>query len=577
MLGSKSQDESQSNLGLSKRSRDKFICAISDRSSGNVDIKDLLQSCVHKYLTNGGEICEKILHHVFLGTFSRYKNIDWVKDWALNSAEPWLLDEVGGLWSQVVCLIGVVAHCDTTFRHQLKKEWTEYRAPTSTKQTPSMDNAFEATFGTISLQRHFHAMNKHEGEAFLSILSRAGSPSMLSLLIDLGAEIDTRDGSSNPLGAAMVAGNMPTIRTLLEAGANGALALPHFIRLAAYGKEISDAEFKGRLELLLKNATPISPMSWRDPLSALIQSKRVMSSYPETPKMLLAQNVVEQGRLGAEYEKHSYEISYMYQAISQGLPHVVDALLGYGLQANSLIADQFCCGSREWEHRCDNHCVAVRSWLALAVEHGDASCVDVLVRHGADIIALDGVGISALQRANSNVSGRHNRVLAYFRSNSNPGGRRWFVTAEADVQTLAVLENAFNARFQGRENMKDYTLFRDQSAPSSSLGEDESSSFPRKFINMLLGKIMTSEQSRRLQFHLSWYKNDIPRFWPKPFHKALLVRFVYILSYAMIIIMAASAFIKWNRRIQIPSRTLLSAVALLMLAVVWGSSLMIDF
>lgn len=544
-----------------------------------MDTKNLVQSCVRRYLPNGGEITENLLFGVFLTApyYFYCDSIEWIKDWALSSAEPWLLDEVDRSWSLVVCLFGVVAHCDATFREQLKWELIEYRAPASTKQPSAMDNIFEATFGAVSLKTHFHALQPLERNSFLSFLARAGTPSMLSLFIDLGADINVEEVVMSPLGAAIIAGNMRMIRTLLDAGANGALALSGFVRRAEDKDYLSDAEFKGRLELLLKNANPSPSIFFEshDPLSILIQSKRVTSCYPEAPKMLLAQNVVDRECLGENPGRQRYLCSYMYQAIVHGLPHVVDALLEYGLQANSLIADPFQCSHHPRGKQCDNRCPKMLSWLTLAVEQGDAPCVDVLIRHGADMIAPDGTGISALQRANSNVSGRHNRDLAHFDSRVDRVTKR-FVTVEEDVQTLAVLEKAFNLRFQGRENIKDYTLPRDKSAPSSSPGDNKTPSFPRKLLNRFLRLVMSPEQSRRLQARLSYYKYDIKRLWVMPFHQALLVRFVYILSYAIIIVMEASAFINWNRRIQIPSRKFLFTVASLMLAVAWGSSWMSD-
>ena len=74
-----------------------------------------------------------------------------------------------------------------------------------------------------------------------------------------------------------------------------------------------------------------------------------------------------------------------------------------------------------------------------------------------------------------------------------------------------------------------------------------------------------------------WYSRyryyEIRNLWSLSFYEALLMRFFYVVSYVLLLAVGVLAIIRGDKRVRMPSRGILSAVALLLLAYIWGSSL----
>ena len=104
---------------------------------------------------------------------------------------------------------------------------------------------------------------------------------------------------------------------------------------------------------------------------------------------------------------------------------------------------------------------------------------------------------------------------------------------------------------------------------------------PNKFTSTLrndlakvLGIIFTPTEMKLLHDRLGNLWLGIRETWSLSFYEALLMRSTYVLSYTLLLVLEIIAFVKGHKRIHMPSRFLLSAIALLLLALVWGSSQM---
>ena len=469
--------------------------------------------------------------------------VDWIPDFLFSASEPWLVDDFSSLQ---ICYIGALAHVDGVFCGRLKKELASCYSPPSLHRTRSADHLFETVFGPASIESHFQTLTSFEMDSFLSCLCRTGSVAMIKLFIDLGVDVN---GCSfciyNMLGNAAAVVNMDIVNVLLEAGANGSLAISSFL---SRSDDLPDTLFRSLLDLLIENARPASFNDYDEPLLAVIRSSRALRSYPMAPKILLERGVFANEYFGELASGTWCYDSYMYQAISGGHSSVVDLLLRNGACADELISHSFDCEG-EWFESC--------TWLINAVMWGEASCTDVLIQYGADVTAFDGAGKSAIQLAKQNAIASHPRYLT--------GPLRFDIVAEKDAETLVVVERAFNLKFQGTMSIEDYLNSRKEITPQPPSRRDKFTSMLQNTFKKTLGIFLTPSQTELLLKHTR-------EIWSLPFHEALLMRSMYVLSYAILFAYELHAFIKGHKRIPMPSRLFLSALALLALAVTWGSS-----
>ena len=460
-----------------------------------------------------------------------------------------------------VCYIGTLALVDAVFCDRLKKELASYYSPPSLRRTLSIDHLFENVFGTASIESHFRTLTSHEMHSFLSFLCRTGSGAMIKLFIDLGVDINNREFATDMLGSAAAVGNMDVVNMLLEAGANSSLAISTFL---LDSKDLPDTLFKSLLELLVENARPTSFINYNDPLLALIDSSRALRSHPMAPEILLNRNVFTTGFFGEPPLETGYSHSYMYQAISGGHYSVVDVLLQNGARSDAQISHHFSVDENgEWLR---GSC----TWLTFAVMYGKASCTDVLIQHGSDVTALDGSGKSALQLARQNAMAPHPRLSqAIFKFDL-----KWeYVGAEQDAETLVVVERAFNLKLQGTRSIEDYIDRIKLIAPLPPSPREKPTSISPKTFDTALSIFLTPSQTELLLNYLKPLYRNTQKLWSLPFHEALLMRSIYVLSYAILFAHELFTFIIGCKRIPMPSRFFLSALALLALVFIWGNSL----
>ena len=516
-----------------------------------LDERNLLRNHVNSYLKHGGRFLTAqsgVFEHVFIR--SSLGRIDWFPDFLFNSSEPWLIDDFSSLQ---IRLIGILAHVDAVFHNRLKRELASYRTTASLGRTPFVDNLFETSFGTASIESHFRTLSQDQPYHFLSLLCRAGAIVMMKIFIAVGFDVNGGSWRTNLLGNAAATENIEVVCMLLEAGANGSLALKIFLDESEH---LSDALFRRLLGMLVGTAGPASFESIQDLLCNILKSRRALHLHPKAPEIPLNRKGFGGGTINqAPWREYWY--NYMFLAISGKRSFMVDLLLQNGAHANAQISHFIDCNGC-WFESC--------TWITFSVMYGAASCTDVLIQHGADVTALDGADRSAIQLARINASASHPRRPSF--------GSWWTVTAEEDAETLVAAERAFGLKLQGTTNLEHYIQLSNEPTLQLPPRQDEPVSILRKTLERALATVLTPFQTAILHDRLRVLYLDIRKTWSLPFYEALLMRFIYVLSYILVLAWLIYAFIKGHKRIPMPSRSLLSAAAVLMLALVWGSSQM---
>ena len=523
--------------------------------------QELLKTQMLNYSeTHGGAILEvqsNVLEQVFM--IHNSGHIDWIRDILIHSAETLLVDDLSPL---AICLLGTLAHVDAPFRAHLKEKIASCRSSLSIGRTAYADYLFETTFSLASVESHFRALKNNEINGFLGFICRQGSVPMIKIFLDIGVDVIGVDEikRSTLLGIAAAEGNMGVLHTLLEAGANGSSALRHFL---GSRKRLSDEDFRCILRLLVDNARPQSNPKSKDPLKGILMSSRALSSYPEAPQILLDRKIFKMKYSGEGYPSFD-DSKYMFQAISTRNSSMLDLLLRNGAHANAQVIS-----SSRYHFRWLKSC----TWITFSMILGAASCTDILIRHGADVTALDGAGRSALRLAKDLALGSHPRrvdpiywPIAYRRCRD--------ITAQEDAETLAVVERAFNDKYQGTKTLEDYYNLSEHLTLQPSPPPAKPASLLQKTYNKALTIFLTPTQIELLHDHLSDLSYHIRKFWSLSFHEALFIRSIYILSYTLLLAIELHALIKGQKRLQMPSRYFLSALALLALALIGGSSLL---
>ena len=523
------------------------------------DERELLRNPILTYLEHGGKLSIVIYQVLLKGPGSIY----WLPEILMRSSEFWTVDKLSPV---EICLIGTLAHADTGFRDLLKSYLAICRSPFYSDRVSMADRLYECTFGSDSVVRHFRMLGEFDRTYFSALLCRTGSVSMLQFfVVEVGIDVDSKEFEfwrpcyGTLLGVAAASGGIELVHFLLRAGANGALGLTYFLD---QGHSLSsDPLYRQILALLTENATPVSPsikLFKSDPFEPLFgeSGERALLLFPEIVETLLSRRIFLPEKIfGRDSNKLPVEWSYMFKAITIGHADAVDLFLREGLQADALMADFFSFEEVGFKK------LSGLTWLTLSILFGAAACAEKLIRHGADITALDGTGRSAINLAKANVRRPHPRSttgsMLYWRWLY--GNRRAHCSAEEDAETLAVLERAFNLKFKGTKSFEDYKdaspeLIDEPPAWQENRGTG---------LDRLCAVLMSYPTVE------SWYY-ELRRLWKMSFREALFMRFLYVLSYVLLLATAALAFATGVKKVPKPSRSLLSAAAMLMLVLMWG-------
>ena len=509
--------------------------------------EDLLQNQVRIYLQHGGNLLTDDLFRLQnLLLFRGQGAANWVTGCLFQSPGSCTVDDLSSL---EICFLGALAHADSAFRCRLKAYLTSYRSPLLAAGAIYADSLLESTFGIASVLSHFYRLDMEESRDLLLTICRIGTPSMLRPFINIGIDLNDDDCATNMLGHAAQVGNLKIVRMLIERGANSALALFHFI---SESRDLSDRLFKLLLRLLIRSARPTSFGFARcDALLTVIKSDRALLTHPEAPKILMRRRVFSNKLIKRSCQRAG-ECNYMCVAIRKGLGSVVKLLLQNGAYANTM-----------------------STWLMFSIECGNASCTETLIQHGADVNFLDGAGRSAFQVARSNVTTRHPRSITHPLAHWGEIDLMDYfprVTAEDDVNTFAVVERALEIKAQSTKNLE--VCGPGCELESQSLNQEgEAMPVAQNIFKKAFGSLLAYYQHPLHEWQSRYRYYEMRNLWSLSFYEALLMRFFFVLSYVLLLAVGILAVVRGDQRVRLPSRSILSALALLLLAYIWGSSL----
>ena len=471
-----------------------------------------------------------------------------------NQSIPWMVEDLRYL---DIWIFGMLAYADEQFRKLLQEYLGRFRSPLYTKSTKPLLDIFQTFFdvGVITVQ--VQKSSRMDRIAFLRALSYGGTCSMLIPFISAG--VDVNDG--NLLGFAVEGDNYDTCQVLLENGANTA---PAISTLTREDYKHDDRDFKRFMALLFDSSpSPTGEVKQGETLKDILRSRRVRKLYPQALDALLSDQFIDDRLLYSSNDMCAGS-SYMCLIIINDWSTAMDFFLDRGVPVDVQIGQLF--RRQETNHRMLlDHEIRTFTWLTLAVELGRVDCVDILVKHGADIFLTDELGRTPLQLSRVHAVGKHPRGKRYlpwsFFENDY-----WEISASDDEHVLGILEEALAK------------LSLDEAATSartraSILMEPTKAGFlisTRKALSWIHDRLMDIPQIRKVRRVVRglWYE----LYWHAKlsFQQGLYVRLGYVLSYLVLVILESISFIFWLKSLPRPSKGALWAGVLLMIAVVWS-------
>ena len=398
-------------------------------TNDGIQDKYLWKKLLHSYLINGGvAVSQCISSHGRLlsaGLLRAVVSVEAARDCLFLQSDPWVAEDlaISDTW-----LISTLAHTNNGFKNLIEGYLDSYRSPYySTKKYPS-DSVFESAFGIRKVVSQVKKASPHFRSEFLDYLSGWGDPSMFKPFVDGGVDVNEWGTWWIYLGQATCKQDSETQPITPGKTGSGIQGLPWFLK----PKKLVP-RFEPLLPAFLKDNAPLAVSRLNDPFLSMTKSKKALPIYPQALDMLLSSGYHKPWSLYGGADVHVKE-SYMYLAIRHGHTDAVQLVLDQGARVNVQIGDLFVV----YEYMA---ILQRYTWLTFAVERGDASCTEVLVKHGADLQSYDGLGRSALELAQLNVASVHPRILKDFTFTAIGDSS----TLTRDMETLAVLERALVA------------------------------------------------------------------------------------------------------------------------------------
>ena len=491
----------------------------------------------------------------------------WVFDIFIPFSQCCTIDN---LPPQFICLIGIIACVDQSIKKLLVRRTSR--------------SFFDETFRMAAIIKNFRKIEQPMQGMFFDFLVHLGSEEMLEQIMKAGIEPSSFRYSEPEaiLRSAIRSGSVKKIDLLISSGGKG---VPHLGMLTWVSHQLdSDVRYQRILDFLVmgtKRRVPPSIVSFReDPLLQLYQQRWHSVKHPrcQLVEVILSQgNYQPQRLLGTASSKpcingpHLFQ-SYIYWTILAKDAGALNLLLKCGVDVDSRIDQLFDCSSPltnffPMAHFVYKYC----TWLGFALHVGSSSCASVLIQHGASVVRTDGYGKSAVRIVKSNFLSPHPR--RYWEKES----RWWFdqmtglVSCEEDGESLAVVKEAFEHHFPNCESFDDYEdpSIRDKVSAKELLLQGPEKCRDKvtdlfqdpfaKFLNLFYrdGQGLMSRSLHRC-LHDLWHSSS--------FFDLLLMRFLYMVSYTLLLCISLQNLATSIVSLPRPSRTVLFAVIFLMLA-----------
>lgn len=326
-----------------------------------------------------------------------------------RQTEPWTVEELSPIdrW-----LIGILAHANTIFRQALQRYLDSYRAVFRSSIVRSGLSAFEIS----SIVSEVQSASSRDRIELLKIVSKWGTSEMMKPF--LAADLDINERWSNEqmpwlrlsyLSKAVKWGNFDTFQMLLKAGACPTWAL---IYLSRHPKNLPPCQSPERREqmitVLVERAEP-QHLGGHDEglLSLLLRTDDVRTYSAQDAEALIDRFFLRRPMIVSQDRPrllNSYILIALFLDLPQILRHLYDS--GYFINGNQTIGE-ILCGERV---SIKGELVGKYTWLTLAIHLGLASCVEVFLENGANIMEPDPKGRIALNMANEFTAGEHPRA-----------------------------------------------------------------------------------------------------------------------------------------------------------------------
>lgn len=331
---------------------------------------------------------------------------DCIEDCLLRQVEPGIIEDLASIdaW-----YIGVLAHTNGVFRRVMRKHIDSYRSPFYTRGRFTSYNSFESVFGIKTIIAQVKSAPEAARIRFLQTISFSGTHKMLNQFLEAGVDVNEGGPWDDYLGSAAANGRLETFHMLLDAGANAALALPGYLRRRKW----------------------CSVPTLEHSLSTFFEST------------FLNSELLEHWRLHKATDTSFLE-EWMLAIIRYDRPDMLDFLLSHGVELN-VRTRLFNCWSAGWAMQ--KPC----TWLILAVECGSVTCVDLLVKYGAEVAQPEGSGRTALQLAQANTCYNHPRCYFLYTDGGSPLARH--VKTADDTEILAILKRALETQLESSAAM----------------------------------------------------------------------------------------------------------------------------
>ena len=395
-----------------------------------------------KYDICNGEIKMSILPALLEGGFG----FDVVPNIILNYSQPWVVEDLG---SSSVWYIGILAYSDRTFFRILRSCLLRSECSVPTAPDASVaESILHSIFGIDAVVSQVLDASMKERNRFICTLIEKGTTSMLEPFVDAGLDLDEDSILRNYLGLSAKLGKLDFFNMLVDAGANGARAIPYFCR---YAYELEDPVFKSLVSRMLDRATADVAFKYNfvycfeDPLRSVLTSNRIMDVRPDGPAILLKKCIFNWGKVVATGEMFPNS-DYAVCAIRCNRPAALKLLLEHGIPWNIPLGE-ISPNEPRWQTPLDDYTL-----LTLAVELGQIACVETLIKHADkatnSVLHLDRRDRSPLQLAMSAVAATHPRdTICKGRYLEGAGAVAEESSAFQDTSILALLQEALPAEY----------------------------------------------------------------------------------------------------------------------------------
>ena len=384
---------------------------------GTRDLKSSLRKFNDLFLASGAVVFGDSEQTSTLSKFvSGPLGFECMSDCLLGQVESWVLEDLASI---DVWLIGIWSYANHAFRKQLEQHLESYKSPFKVSRERWRNRVFYSLLCVKNIVIQVQQAPRNLRVQFLHILSRHGTEAMFKPFLDAGIDVNEGHLWNNYLCASASNQNLPIFNLLVRAGASTALALRSFYTYSY----IYDERPKNLFQIILQENNPFTfkdnldnPFKFRGILEDPFKYRNNLSEnddpfmdlmislagreFPQAPRILFDRQVFRQEAL---YGGHDVHISrcYMYNAIKYNRPEIVELCLKHGFQTNGLIGEAWNCPIAHYGQ------LHSYNWLTAAAEFGRASCVDVLVKYGANVDLPDGTDTTALPLARAHVEGKH--------------------------------------------------------------------------------------------------------------------------------------------------------------------------